>query len=61
MTQESRRDGSSSRGEDSPVVVVTADGPDQRAHLLAADGYLQKPMLPENLLTEVEKFCRKPD
>ena len=44
-----------------PVLIVTADGnADQKAHMLAANGFLQKPMLAEDLLTAVQKFCGKP-
>lgn len=44
-----------------PVVVVTADGrASEKANQLSANAVLQKPLVAEELLTTVEKFCGKP-
>ena len=44
-----------------PVVVVTADGnADEKARRLAANGFLRKPLIAEDLLSTVEKFCGRP-
>lgn len=44
-----------------PVVVVTADGrAAEKAQQLLADGFLRKPLVANELLSTVEKFCQKP-
>ena len=43
-----------------PVVVLTADGrADEKARILGANGFLQKPLLAEDLVSTVEKFCQR--
>ena len=43
-----------------PVVVVTADGrAAEKAQQLSADGFLRKPLVANELLSAVEKFCSR--
>jgi CheY-like chemotaxis protein len=43
-----------------PVVIVTADGhADEKARRLSANAFLQKPLLADELLSTVERFCGK--
>jgi len=44
-----------------PLVVITADGNAARkARDLSADGFLQKPLRPDELLATVAKYCSDP-